>query len=93
MKKNMHKHLSLHELRYSYQLYIFCLTHYDVITTYCNVQRNVLSAIFDEELHQGKGGSHQNLSLEPLDMIGHIKTLGLKCIMSALTPPCGGLEQ
>ena len=53
--------------------------------------RNVLSAIFAEVTRDGWPSS--NLSLDPLDMIGHIKTLGPKWTMSALTPPCGGLEQ
>ena len=41
-------------LTYSSQLSVFCLTRYDVITTYICFHRNVLSAIFAEESHQGQ---------------------------------------
>ena len=68
-------------------VHVFCLTRYDVITTYTYI----LSAIFAEVTWVRWLAS--NSSLKPPDMIGHIKTLGPKCIMSSLTPACGGLAQ
>ena len=66
---------------------MFCLARYDVIITYICFHRNVLSAIFAEE-------SHLRRVARVKFVIGTTRyDWSYKNIGSALTPPCGGLEQ